>query len=392
MSFRVSAPDVSVVSSGHDVADARLHREVRALLEAGLTVEVLGLGDAAAGPPGVPVRVWPRGSMAARALRAIRLPFIARGRVLFLLDPDTVPSALLARRLRGRVVVADVHEDYVALLRDRSWVPGPLRGLLTWLTARCVGLTGRADLTVVADDHVPPAQAATRRRLVVRNLPDLSMLPAADGAAEAGTDREVAKIVAPAPLEQQSLRLHRWHALYVGDLRASRGLDDMLRAVAAAPGWHLDLVGPVSPAERERAETLIGRELDGRLTWHGRLPPRQAWELAAGAQVGLALLHDTPAFRDAVPTKVYEYLACGLAVLATPLPRVTRLLADSGGGRTVGDADQAAEILRGWSGDREHELLAHRAQGLRWARAELYGPSPYVRLAAEVSDVIRRQK
>ena len=369
MSFRVSIPDVSVVSSGHDVADARLHREVRALLEAGLTVEVLGLGDAAAGPPGVPVRVWPRGSMAARALRAIRLPLLARGRVLFLLDPDTVPSALLARRLRGRVVVADVHEDYVALLRDRSWVPGPLRGLLTWLTARCVGLTGRADLTVVADDHVPPAQAATRRRLVVRNLPDLSMLPPAGGPPGTG-----------------------WHALYVGDLRASRGLDDMLRAVAAAPGWHLDLVGPVSPAERERAETLIGRELDGRLTWHGRLPPRQAWELAAGAQVGLALLHDTPAFRDAVPTKVYEYLACGLAVLATPLPRVTRLLADSGGGRTVGDADQAAEILRGWSGDREHELLAHRAQGLRWARAELYGPSPYVRLAAEVSDVIRRQK
>lgn len=369
MSFRVSIPDVSVVSSGHDVADARLHREVRALLEAGLTVEVLGLGDAAAGPPGAPVRVWPRGSMAARALRALRLPFIARGRVLLLLDPDTVPSALLVRRLRGRLVVADVHEDYVALLRDRSWVPAPLRRPLTWLTARCIGLTGRADLTVVADDHVPPAPADTRRRLVVRNLPDLSMLPAVGGPPETG-----------------------WHALYVGDLRGSRGLDDMLRAVAAAPDWHLDLVGPVTPAERDRVEALVGRELDGRLSWHGRLPPRQAWELAAGARVGLALLHDTPAFRDSVPTKVYEYLACGLAVLATPLPRVTTLLAESGGGRTVSDADQAAEILRGWSGDREHDLLAHRAEGLRWARAELYGPSPYVRLASEVNEVIRRHK
>lgn len=371
----MSIPDVSVVSSGHDVADARLHREVRALLEAGLTVEVMGLGDAAAGPPGVPLRVWPRGSMAARALRAVWLPFIARGRVLLLLDPDTVPSALLVRRLRGRAVVADVHEDYVALLRDRSWVPAPLRGTLTWLTARCVGLAGRADVTVVADDHVPPVQAATRRRLVVRNLPDLSMLPDLSAPAATGESAGTA-----------------WRALYVGDLRASRGLDDMLRAVAAAPGWHLDLVGPVSPAERERAETLVGRGLDGRVTWHGRLPPRQAWELAAGAKVGLALLHDTPAFRDAVPTKVYEYLACGLAVLATPLPRVAQILADSGGGRTVRDADQTAEILRGWSGDHEHELLAHRAEGLRWAKAELYGPSPYVRLAAEVSELIRRHK
>ena len=362
----MAIPDVSVVSSGHDVADARLHREVRALLEAGLTVEVMGVGDAAGGPPGVPVRVWPRGSMMARAVRAVRLPFAARGRVLLLLDPDIVPSALLVRRLRGRAVVADVHEDYVALLRDRSWVPAPLRGPITWLTARCVGLAGRADVTVVADDHVPPAQAATRRRLVVRNMPDPSMLPAAGGPAATG-----------------------WRALYVGDLRASRGLDDMLRAVAAAPDWHLDLVGSVSCAERERVEALLGRELDGRVTWHGRLPPRQAWELAVGAKVGLALLHDTPAFRDAVPTKVYEYLACGLAVLATPLPRVVQLLSDSGGGRTVRNADQAAEVLRGWSGDQGHELLAYRAKGLRWT-TENYGPSPYARLATEVADVLKR--
>ena len=385
-------PDVSIVSSGHDVADARLHREVRALLEAGLTVEVLGLGDAGAAPPGVAVRVWPRGSMVARARRALWLPFIARGQVLLLLDPDTLPSALIVRRLRGRAVFADVHEDYVALLGDRAWVPARFRGMLTWLTARCIGLAGRADVTVVADDHVPPAQEATRRRIVVPNLPDLSMLPPADRAAETGTEREVAQIAVPAPLEEYPLRLHRWRALYVGDLRASRGLDDMLRAVAGAPGWHLDLVGPVTPSERQRAERLVGRELDGRVTWHGRLPPREAWKLAAGAKVGLALLHDTPAFRDAVPTKVYEYLACGLAVLATPLPRVAELLHQSRGGRTVRDANQAAEVLRGWSGKNERELLAHRAEGLRWARAELYGPSPYMRLATEVSDVIRRQK
>jgi len=36
--------------------------------------------------------------------------------------------------------------------------------------------------------------------------------------------------------------------------------------------------------------------------------------------------------------------------------------------------------------------LAYRAQGLRWATTEMYGPSPYVLLAAEVTEVIRRQK
>jgi len=318
--------------------------------------------------------------MVARALRAVRLPWTAHGRVLLLIDPDTVPSALLARRLRGCPFVADVHEDYAAVLHDRSWVPSALLGLLSWLTARCVGLAGRADLTVVADEHVPPGKSATRRRLVVRNLPDLSMLPDM-------SRPDLSALRATAVSGERP-----WRALYVGDLRASRGLDEMLLAVAAAPGWHLDLVGPVSPAERERVEALVGPELDGRVVWHGRLPPRQAWELAAGASVGMALLKDTPAFRDAVPTKVYEYLACGLAVLSTPLPRVAQLLDASGGGRIVRDATEAGDVLRGWFGEHQDELLVHREAGLRWARAELHGPSPYARLAAEMRTVVETRR
>ena len=38
-------PDVSVLSTGHDVADARLHRICAALLRRGLSVEVVGLED-----------------------------------------------------------------------------------------------------------------------------------------------------------------------------------------------------------------------------------------------------------------------------------------------------------------------------------------------------------
>ncbi|NUR30435.1 MAG: hypothetical protein HOV83_32045, partial [Catenulispora sp.] len=36
--------DVSIITGGHDVADARLHRLAAALRRAGLAVEVIGLG------------------------------------------------------------------------------------------------------------------------------------------------------------------------------------------------------------------------------------------------------------------------------------------------------------------------------------------------------------
>jgi glycosyltransferase involved in cell wall biosynthesis len=361
------APDVSIVTSGHDVADARLHREVAALQRAGLRVEVLGLGAAAAGPDGAGIRTWDRGSMLARARRSLTLPFAARGRVLLTLDPDVVPAALLAGLLRRRPVVADVHEDYVALLADRSWVPPRLLGVLRALAAWCVGLAGRATVTVVADHHVPPVQARCRRRLVVRNLPDPALLPPGRP-----------------PVQTPALR-----AVYIGDVRTSRGLRTMVEAIALAPGWSLDVVGPVAAADQPWVAGRLARaDVAGRIALHGRMPPKAAWEVGGRASAGLMLMEMTPAFADAVPTKLYEYLACGLAVLSTPMPRVAALLDGSPAAALVPDAEAAAAVLRAWAAAPE-ELVRARSAALAWAERELRGASPYDDLAAAAAVLAR---
>ena len=164
----------------------------------------------------------------------------------------------------------------------------------------------------------------------------------------------------------------------------------MVEAIAAAPGWQLDVVGPVAVGDQAWLDERLSRgDVAGRVTVHGRMPPRAAWRVAAHASVGMLLLSDTPAFRDAVPTKLYEYLATGLAVLATPLPRVEQLLAGSGAGVLVGDAAAAAEVLRGWSVV-PTELAKARLAALAWADRELRGPSPYDELAAEVVALLER--
>ncbi len=371
MTGRSDRPEVSVLTSGHDVADARLHREVAALHRAGLTVEVLGLGDEASAPAGVSVRTWARGGMVTRGVRALRLPFQAQGGVFLVLDPDVVPAALLAGRLRRRRVVADVHEDYVALLNDRAWATRG-RGLLQRLARWCVGLSGRASLTVVADDHVPPQQERCRQRFVVRNLPDAATLP----------------VPAPIPAHPP-LR-----AVYVGDVRASRGLRTMIDAVAQAPGWELDIIGPVAPGEadwlaaRLLADGLADDEETARIHLHGRMPPAQAWTIATGASVGMLLVEETPAFRDAVPTKLYEYLASGMALLATPLPRVAPFVTDTGAGALVDSADAAARQLRDWAND-PVALATARQAALGWAAENLVGVSPWDELAAKVAVLAR---
>src|SRR2546423_1480843 len=137
----------------------------------------------------------------------------------------------------------------------------------------------------------PPTGRAAPPRLAVRSAPGGTYLPEPSD---------------PGPVPR---------AIYIGDVRRSRGLPVMLAAVEAAPGWELDVVGPVAAADQAWLDDWIATSpAASRVRFHGRKPPSQAWALALGAWVGLSPLDDTPAFPDAVPTKLYEYLAAGLAV------------------------------------------------------------------------------
>jgi glycosyltransferase involved in cell wall biosynthesis len=319
----------------------------------------MGLGDAAQAPPGATVTALLRKGLLVRAVRAATLPWRAQGRVLVTLDPDLVPGATL-RRVAGRRLVVDVHEDYAALLRDRSWARGATGAVARRVVVLADRLAATADLTVVADKHLTPRHA--RDRLVVRNLPDPSMLPVAGGPAEPP------------------------RAVYVGDLRRSRGLFAMLDAVAAAPGWHLDLVGPVAAADRPGLDHRLSTdaELAGRIHLHGRLAPEAAWTHATGAWVGFLLLERTPAFEAALPTKLYEYLACGLAVVTTPLPRQAELVRAAGAGAVVDDWAGAAEALRRWQAD-PADLESARAGARRWYAEHGLAGTGYDDLAARVA-------
>lgn len=330
--------DISVVSSGHDIADARLHRQVAALAARGLSVEILALGHGVDAPEGATrVRTWRRRSPVGRAALAAELVARARGRVLMTLDPDVALAAgVAAPAQRGRPLVVDAHEDYAALLGDRPWARD--LGGLPGRVARAVvhgylAVASRASLTVVADDQVPPLSA--RRRLVLPNLPYPGMLP-------------------PPHEPEASPR-----ALYVGDVRRTRGLFAMLEALRQAPAWTCDIVGPVAQADRADVERVLASDpaLAARVRFHGRRPPEDAWALAPGAWCGFVLLGDTPAFRRAVPSKLHEYLTSTLPILATDLPRQGAIVRETGAGVVVPVGDDlsvgraAAEVLNGWSDD-----------------------------------------
>jgi glycosyltransferase involved in cell wall biosynthesis len=284
------------------------------------------------------------------------------------LDPDLIPAARLRRTFsHGRRLAVDLHEDYVALLDDRAWAHGA-RGTVARIWARtAISLSRGADLTVVADQHVPPNKAD--RRLVVRNLPDLTLLP------ERGE-------LDPRP-----------RALYVGDVRESRGLFDMLGALELAPDWELDVVGPVAARDQDRLRAWVaGSPAANRVRLHGRMPPESAWRLARGAWAGLSLLHSTPAFESAIPSKIYEYLACGMPVLTSPIRRAAELVEKAGAGAVAVSAQEAGATLQAWSGAAraDYDLLRAAARG--WVERDLAAVNPHDRLAEAVAELVAQAR
>jgi glycosyltransferase involved in cell wall biosynthesis len=343
---------ISLISSADQVTDARMHRLCGALVRSGCEVEVWALGSEKDAPAGVTFHRAPGGKgFIARVMRDFVLPFRARGKIWIVVAPDLLPISWAVARLKGRKIVADVHEDYFELLKDRAWATGLVGSVAKIIARLATKVASHADLTTVADVQVPPFD--TRNRLVVRNFPDLSLLT-------------------------QSGKLSAQpRAIYIGDVRSSRGIKTILKAAELSPQWSFDIVGNISTQDSDYIENWRSTSAaSSRVNFHGRLTPAQSWAYAESAWVGLSLLESTPAFTAAIPSKLYEYMASGLATISTPLPRCIELLEKSKSGVIAIDAEQVAATLNAWATN-STELIVMRKNAVTWATANLNSSAEY---------------
>ncbi len=348
--------DVSILAAGRDVSNARLQRVMASCVSEGLRVELFSSGNRCDVPEGVKFHIVSKGSRFTRVTNAFLLPWRARGKVLFTPDPEGAIAIWASSLIRKRPWVADVREDYRLLIEDRAWAKGFAKIIAIALAKLALFATSRADVTIVVDEWVRPLVA--KKRLVITNAPDVRFLP---------------DVHEPDPTPR---------ALYVGDVRGSRGLWSMLRTLELAPDWQLDVVGTI--ASQDMAKVLAWKEQSSaasRVHFYGTLKPEDSWKFAAGAWVGLSLLENTPAFQRAWPTKIGEYLACGIPVITTDLPRPREVIISTRAGATVDfdttelTAGQTAGILNSWAEnpDKYREVRARaEAQVDSWRSGASY--------------------
>ena len=116
------------------------------------------------------------------------------------------------------------------------------------------------------------------------------------------------------------------------------------RVVHARHGARLTLVGPFQPPELQARLAEPGVADASTTSASPRRTRRASWSVRA--RVGLLLLLGIKAYEDTLPTKIFEYMAEGLPVIASDVPLWKEFLDDTGAGVVV-PADDGAAAGRG---------------------------------------------
>jgi glycosyltransferase involved in cell wall biosynthesis len=312
------------VSSAHPATDPRIfEKECTSLFEAGYDVRLVATGTP---PPDarLPVRALIRSSsrlrrMTTGAARAVVTALLQRPHVVHFHDPELIPWVPLVRLLGIRVVF-DSHEDLVASLTSKTYLDTAIKRRVAYAASRMVvSLVDKCASGIICATPTIAQRYGNPHARVVQNLPVVGPAPAANNHGRIG--------------------LRPAHAVYVGAISKARGLDQMLAAVdrlANSHGLRLLLAGSMDPAVLDQARAHPGwRHVD----YVGVLDRAGVNDILAQADVGLVLLQPEPNYVRSQPTKMFEYMAAGLPIVASNFPLWRAFVDDVRAGLVVDPSD-----------------------------------------------------
>jgi len=122
-----------------------------------------------------------------------------------------------------------------------------------------------------------------------------------------------------------------WTLVYVGTIRATRGLDDVIEALAATDHDVELRVAGTGPDEHvaDLRRLAADRGVADRVEWLGLVPHDEVPALLRAADAAVSPLADIESYRVSYPAKLLEYLAAGCLVVATDI-EPHRLLVEDG--------------------------------------------------------------
>jgi len=230
-------------------------------------------------------------------------------------DFDLILVGVILKLLFRKKVIYDVHEDYPKLLLSKQYIPKSLRKALSAVVKIMEYLCSvNFDAIIAATDSLSRKFAFHRNCVSVRNFPKLNVFQYS-------------------PIER---RIRGFTAIYAGTMGKVRGISNLVQAMSLVSHEieaELVLCGEISPAAYEyELRNLRGYERTRMMGW---VDPSLLPQLIFSSDAGLVCFLSEPNHVEAMPNKLFEYMACGLPVVASNFPLWERIISRYNCGITV---------------------------------------------------------
>lgn len=210
-------------------------------------------------------------------------------------DPELLPYGLKLKK-RGKYVVYDSHEDVPRQILAKSWIPKPIRKLVSRCYERYEKYIARQlDYVITATDHIRDIFIKYGCRAEsVKNYPLLDDIQC----------------------NNDDYLLRKPIVCYAGGVTEQRGITNILRAVNGM-NVEFDIAGDLDEGYRRQLEIMDGWNC---VNYLGYLNRERINALYNRSRAGLVILRDTPNHRHSLPIKMFEYMAAGIPVIASDFP------------------------------------------------------------------------
>src|SRR5208283_896290 len=301
------------LTSVHSAFDIRIfHKECKSLARSGFQVTVIAPHGRDEVSENVQIRAvpqmkgrWPR--MTLTAWRVLQESLRQKADLYHFHDPELIPVGLFLRA-QGEKVIYDVHENLPKDVLCKDYLPKWSRRFLAGILDHLETLASRhfSALVAVSPTIAARFRAANQRTVLIQNFPVIAEVAASS----------------PVPWEKRGMEV-----AFVGGLLEERGIREMVRAMGLLPARctaKLDIASQDNPL---RLMPELEREAGwSRVCYQGHLNRREISGLLGRVRAGLVLYLPEPCNLEAMPHKMFEYMAAGIPVIASDFEYWRRIL------------------------------------------------------------------
>ena len=216
-------------------------------------------------------------------------------------DPELIPVGLKLKRL-GKKVIFDIHEDVPKQIKAKVYMNPLLRGMISKLYESYENLTCKKFDALI----VPTPLLKDKFRSLHANVVQITNYPI------------VKELINNTPWEMRKNRI-----CHIGSLAQTRGIKELVESLEKSK-VSLDLCGDFRPKSLEYE--LKKTEAWKYVSFHGFISRNKVKEVLSRVKIGIVTLHPTKSYLEAIPVKMFEYMAAGIPIIASDFKLYRELL------------------------------------------------------------------